>query len=43
VTNNVFGNNKESQIIEAAILKIFSNMNVNVGDALKRWRDVNKI
>jgi len=43
VTNNVFGNNKESQIIESAILKIFSNMNVNVGDALRRWRDVNKI
>ena len=38
VTDNVFANNKDNQIKESAILKIFANLNLGAGDALKRWR-----
>ena len=38
VSDNIFANNKENQIKENALLKIFANLNLNVGDAFKRWR-----
>ena len=38
VTDSVFANNKDNQIKESAILKIFANLNLGVGDAFKRWR-----
>ena len=43
VTDNVFANNKDNQIKESAILKIFANLNLGAGDALKRWREINAI
>ena len=38
VSDNIFANNKENQIKESAILKIFANMNLGIGDAFRRWR-----
>jgi hypothetical protein len=41
VSDNIFANNKENQIKENALLKIFANMNLGVGDAFKKWRQIN--
>jgi hypothetical protein len=38
VSDNIFANNKENQIKENAILRIFANLNLGIGDAFKRWR-----
>ena len=43
VTDSAFGNNKSNQLKIDAINKLFSNMNMCLGDSLKRWREVNTI
>ena len=43
VTDSCFLDTKENAIKEKALLQLFKNMNHNVSDTFKRWRDVNNI
>ncbi len=38
VTDNIFSDNKESQIKQQALIKIFGNMKLTVDDSFRRWR-----
>ena len=38
VTDNAFSDNKTTKIKIDAINRIFLNMNLGLGDSLKRWR-----
>ena len=38
-----FVDNKDTSLKEKALIQLFKNMNNNVGDCFKRWRDVNNI
>ena len=38
-----FIDNKDNVLKEKALIQLFKNMNSNVGDCFKRWRDVNNI
>ena len=42
-TDSCFLDTKENQLKEKALLQLFKNMNHNVSDTFKRWRDVNNI
>ena len=43
VTDNCLVDNKENSVKEKALLQLFKNLNHNVSDTFKRWRDVNNI
>ena len=43
VSDMAFIDNKDNMIKEKALIQLFKNMNSNVGDCFKRWRDVNNI
>ena len=43
VTDNIFSDNKESQIKQQALIKIFGNMKLTVDDSFRRWREINTI
>ena len=43
ITDNAFGDNKESQLKEKALLQLFNNMNVGLSDSFKIWREVSAI
>jgi hypothetical protein len=43
VSDIAFVDNKDTKIKEAALEQLFRNLSANVGDVLKRWRDVNNI
>ena len=38
-----FNDNKDNILKEKALIQLFKNMNNNVSDCFKRWRDVNNI
>ncbi len=38
-----FNENKDNALKEKALIQLIKNMSINVGDSLKRWRDVNNI
>ena len=41
--DSAFIDNKDNMIKEKALLQLFKNMNHNVSDTFKRWRDINNI
>ena len=43
VTDMAFNENKDNALKEKALIQLIKNMSINVGDSLKRWRDVNNI
>ena len=43
ITDNAFGDNKESQLKEKALLQLFNNMNVGLSDSFRIWREVASI
>ena len=43
VTDNAFSDDMSTKIKIDAINRIFLNMNLGLGDSLKRWREVNQI
>ncbi len=43
VSDMAFVDNKDTALKEKALIQLFKNMNNNVGDCFKRWRDVNNI
>ncbi len=43
VSDVAFIDNKDTRLKEKALIQLFKNMNHNVSDCLKRWRDVNNI
>ncbi len=43
VSDMAFNDNKDTVLKEKALIQLFKNMNNNVGDCFKRWRDVNNI
>ena len=43
VSDTVFIENKDNNMKEKALIQLFKNMNNNIGDCFKRWRDVNNI
>ena len=38
-----FNDNKDNVLKEKALIQLIKNMNINVGDSFKRWRDINHI
>ena len=42
-TDSCFLDSKENSLKEKSLLQLFKNMNHNVSDTFKRWRDVNNI
>ena len=38
-----FNDNKDNILKEKALIQLFKNMNNNVSDCFKRWKDVNNI
>ncbi len=38
-----FNDNKENMIKEKALIQLINNINLNVGDTFKKWRDINTI
>jgi len=43
VSDIAFVDNKDTALKEKALIQLFKNMTSNMGDCLKRWRDVNNI
>jgi hypothetical protein len=43
VSDIAFIDNKDNIVKEKALIHLFKNMNNNIGDCFKRWRDVNNI
>ena len=43
VADNVFVDNKESSLKEKALIQLFKNLQGNLSDTFRRWRDINKI
>ena len=43
VSDSAFNDNSVNNMKEKALLQIFKNLNMNVSDCFKRWRDVNSI
>ena len=43
VADSALRSNKNEIIMTDAIKKIFNNFNMNIGETLKRWRNVNNI
>ena len=43
ITDNAFGDNKESQLKEKALLQLLNNMNVGLSDSFRIWREVASI
>ena len=43
VADNVFLDNKESSLKEKALIQLFKNLQGNLSDTFRRWRDINKI
>ena len=41
ISDNAFLENRENFLKEQALLRLFRNMQQNMGDCFKRWRDVN--
>ena len=42
-TDTCFLDTKENQLKEKALMNLFKNMNHNISDTFKRWRDINNI
>jgi len=42
VVDNAFIENKDTQIKEKALLQLFKNLQGNMGECFKRWREANK-
>ena len=38
-----FNDNKENALKEKALIQLIKNMNINVGDSFKKWREINTI
>jgi hypothetical protein len=43
VADNVFIDNKESNLKEKALIQLFKNLQGNLTDTFRKWRDINKI
>ena len=43
VADTAFVDNKDTAIKEKALIQLFKNLSSNMGDCLKRWRDINNI
>ena len=43
VADLAFIDNKDSQLKQKSLMKLFKNLSGNMSDSLKRWRDVNSI
>ena len=43
ITDNAFGNHKDSQIKINALNQLFANMNTGLRDSLRRWREYNQM
>ena len=42
-TDSCFMDSKKNQLIEKTLLNLYKNMNHNISDTFKRWRDINNI
>ena len=43
VADNAFLNSKDNELKEKALIQLFKNLNGNLGDAFRRWRELNRI
>ena len=43
VADNAFLNSKDNELKEKALNQLFKNLNGNLGDTFRRWRELNKI
>ena len=43
VADNAFVDNKENAFKERALVQLFKNLNSNIGDTFRRWREHNRI
>ena len=43
VADNAFLNSKDNEIKEKALIQLFKNLQGNLGDTFRRWRELNKI
>jgi aspartyl/asparaginyl beta-hydroxylase (cupin superfamily) len=43
VSDNAFVDNKDNLLKEKALIQLFKNLQSNLSDCFKRWRDVNNI
>ena len=43
VADSAFVDNKDNVLKEKALMQLYKNLNVNVSDCFKRWKDVNSV
>src|ERR1019366_6287129 len=43
ITDNAILDNKDNQIKEKALIQLFRNLNLNLADSFKKWRENNAI
>ena len=43
VSDSAFVDNQVNSLKEKALMQLYKNLNVNINDCFKRWRDVNRV